>query len=96
MTLDIRPEARMDVLEAAIWYETERDGLGFRFERYVNAAIERAVENPQLFPVVHEDVRRALVQEFPYAVLFVADSEGIVVLGVLHLHRDPDAWKGRL
>jgi hypothetical protein len=91
--LDISSEAELEIFEAALRYERERVGLGLRFETHINAVFLRLVENPFQFPVVEQDVRRALVREFPYGVFFVAEAELITVLAVLHLHRHPDTWK---
>ena len=30
--LYVRPEAELDIIEAAVWYENERANLGFEFE----------------------------------------------------------------
>jgi hypothetical protein len=95
MNLRFRPEAELDIFEAAIWYEEERDGLGLRFEQQLDAVMVRIVESPAQFPVFHGDVRRALVPSFPFGVLFVERPGHVVVIGVLHLHRDPEAWTQR-
>jgi hypothetical protein len=41
------------------------------------------------------EVRRVLVRRFPYGVLYSEDAEGILVVAVMHLHRDPEYWKDR-
>ena len=68
--LDVSSEAELEIFEAALRYEREREGLGFRFEAQVNSVFARLVEHPFGFPVIEEGVRRALVRDFPYAVFF--------------------------
>jgi hypothetical protein len=46
--------------------------------------------------VMEEDVRRCLVNRFPYGVLYSIESTEIFILAVMHLRRDPDYWKKRL
>jgi toxin ParE1/3/4 len=46
-------------------------------------------------PEIDEGARRALVRDFPYAVLFTVENDLMTVLAVLHLHRHPDMWKQR-
>ena len=41
------------------------------------------------------EVRRCLVHRFPYGVLYSVEPEGISILAVMHLRRDPDYWKQR-
>lgn len=91
--LEISSEAELEVFEAALRYERERPGLGFRFEADVNSLFARLLENPFQFPEIEEGARRALVRQFPYGVFFTIDDDMVTVLGVLHLHRHPDTWK---
>jgi hypothetical protein len=62
--LDVSSEAELEIFEAALRYEREREGLGFRFETQVNTAFARLLENPFQFPVIEDGVRRALVRDF--------------------------------
>ena len=96
--LEIRQEAQEDILEAALHYERERPGLGFRFESELNHTLERVQEGPLHFPEIERGVRRALVRTFPYGVFFFEeeDDDVVTVLAVLHLHRHPNTWKRRL
>lgn len=93
--LDVSSEAELEIFEAALRYEREREGLGFRLEAQVNTVFARVLENPFQFPVIEHDVRRGLVHDFPYGVFFTTDADLITVLAVLHLHRHPDTWKRR-
>lgn len=93
--LDVREEAERDIFDAALWYEQERVGLGFRFETEIERIMDRVVDNPLQFPVTEQGVRRAQLGIFPYAVFFRCEEGVVTVLGVLHLHRHPNAWKRR-
>jgi hypothetical protein len=94
--IEIRDEAERDVFDAALWYEQERAGLGFRFEAEVGKLMERLAENPLQFLVIERGARCARMGIFPYAVFFRIEDGVVVVLGVLNLHRHPNAWKRRL
>jgi hypothetical protein len=93
--LNVSFEAELEIFQAALRYEREREGLGFRFDAQVNTVFTRLLNNPLQFPIIEQDVRRALVRDFPYAVFFVADAHLITMLAVLHLRRHPDTWKRR-
>ena len=91
--LVVRPEAELDTYEAALWYESERPGLGLAFLQAVRAVFARMTEAPLQFPVVAADVRRALLARFPFGVFFVVAGERATVLAVVHLHRHQDTWR---
>ena len=69
--------------------------MGARFLDELDLVFQRIKDNPRQFPRVEGDVHRALLRHFPYGVYFLAKSEDIKVLAVLHLHREPDMWKSR-
>ena len=89
------PAAEAEMIAAAAYYEAQQADLGRRFLASVQDAINRICVNPRIFPVVESDVRRCLTKTFPFGVLFREQSGMIVVVAVMHLHRDPDYWKHR-
>lgn len=91
--LIIRPEAEADLAEAAAWYA--RVGHEPRFEQRISDALTRIATGPLQFPVIYDDVRRALVRRYPYAIFFVTETDRVVVLAILHQRRDPARWPSR-
>jgi plasmid stabilization system protein ParE len=47
--VEIRAEAELDIIEAALWYENEREGFGAEFSLEVERAVARITENPLMF-----------------------------------------------
>ena len=93
--LTVRPEAELDALEAASWYEGERADLGTEFLDELRTTFSRIEEGPQRFPVVFREARRAILHRFPFGVFFIVESDGAVVLAITHLRRHPSAWQKR-
>ncbi len=83
------------MIEAAAYYESQQSNLGRRFLTAVQDAVNRIAINPRLYPVVDSDVRRCLTKTFPFSVLFRDRPDEIVIVAVMHLHREPDFWKTR-
>ena|SRR5262245_5238583 len=54
----VRPEAQNDIREAAGWYEDREAGLGLRFLNEIRTSLQRIADNPLMFPIIEEDVRR--------------------------------------
>lgn len=87
--------ARREAAEAASWYEGESPALGRAFLALVDTVLDRVTENPQQFPVVHRDIRRALLKRFPYGIFFRIQPDTIKVVAILHLARHPSWWQSR-
>ncbi len=89
------PEAEAEMNDAAGWYEKQQENLGKRFLASVQDAINRIQLDPELYPVVEADAHRCLTRIFPFGILFRITPGIIVIMALMHLHRDPDYWKGR-
>jgi len=90
-----RKAARLEYDEAAIWYESQKVGLGTEFVEEIERALLSACETPQRCPVVLKDVQRVRVRRFPYFIFFRARQSRLVVLAVFHVRRNPIIWQER-
>ena len=97
MTLPVvlRPAAQSEFDRAFDWYEEQRTGLGEDFVAQVQDALNRISAKPELYPQMFKDVRRVVVQRFPYSVFYRVETEQIVVLAVFHSRRNPKRWQSR-
>ena len=88
--------AQADLADAQAWYDAEVPGLGDELLVAVKRKLAAIGENPKRFAIVHRDVRRALVERFPYGVFFQELDASIRVLAVVHLARHPSTWRTRM
>ncbi len=95
MSFSFHPEAEAEFNEAIDYYEEIESGLGYDFALEVYSAINRSVEFPKAWSLFDDEVRRSLVRRFPHGVLYSEDPEGIFILAVMNLHRNPGYWKHR-
>lgn len=94
--LIVRSAAEADIADAALWYEGRARGLGADFLRAVDVGLAEIERMPERFPTVHRQCRRALLQRFPFALYYVAESGAVSVVACMHAHRDPQAWERRV
>jgi plasmid stabilization system protein ParE len=94
--LIIAPEVELDLTEAHAWYEKRRAGLGEEFLTSVDACLERIRRQPEIYVIVHESYRRALIRRFPFAIFYEYVDEAVTVYSVFHTSRDPEKWRQRL
>ena len=92
----LRGGARTDLIEIQSWYGNERTGLGKEFLTNVTSKFVAIQANPHLYPRMSRNVRRSLLDRFPYAVYYVEAREEIAILAVLHTSRKPGGWRSRL
>jgi len=96
MTIRLLSVAEADLADAIDFYNAECAGLGFELAAEVRTTLARIVEYPEAWPRLSERVRRCLVHRFPYAVLYEDRPDEILVVGVMHLRRNPVRWRERV
>jgi len=94
-TVRFHPAAESEMIGAAAYYETQQPLLGRRFLASIQDAVNRIILNPGMYATVDRDVRRCLAGTFPFGVLFREMPDQIVIVAVMHLHREPGYWKNR-
>jgi plasmid stabilization system protein ParE len=88
----VRREAREELSEAAAWYRQKSPALAASFRAAVLQAIHHISQWPAASSEVSEGVRRALTNQFPYAIFYSEESPGIVILAIKHQAQDPASW----
>ena len=90
------PEARAELLDAKAYYDHESPELGDRFAAAIEALVAEVCRAPQRYRFVRRPVRRHFERPFPYAVLYVDEPDGVIILAVAHFKRRPGYWLHRL
>jgi toxin ParE1/3/4 len=94
VTVDVRPAAAADIRAACDYYRQARSGLDDELIEALDRLFARLDAFPRSAPIVagYEDIRRAPIRKFPFAVFYrLAETEQIDVLRVLPNARSPAA-----
>ncbi len=91
----LRPGAEEDLLDAVTFYEENLKGLGTDFINSVESTLHEISRQPESFPNVYKNIRRALIRKFPFGIHYIIEDNRIIVLAVFHFSRNPKNWKSR-
>jgi len=50
--ISLSPDAQFDIKEAALWYQEQQAGLGFRFKEELRNTLRRIADRPLEFPSI--------------------------------------------
>ncbi|MFN8282306.1 MAG: type II toxin-antitoxin system RelE/ParE family toxin [Chitinophagales bacterium] len=78
-----------DAKNAFEYYEDQQTGLGFRFETALVNTFEYIHKHPLHFKIEKKNFRQALVNDFPYLVIYYISKETIYIQRVFHTSRNP-------
>jgi toxin ParE1/3/4 len=99
--LELHPEAAREVDAIIDWYEEQRSGLGTEFFAQLRRDLQNITENPRMGPpwpgarARALDVRRFIMERFPFALPYVLREDLVVVLAISHVRRRPGYWLER-
>lgn len=96
MKLEFHPEAEVELLEAAEYYELQVPGLGERFGAEVRRATDLLLRHPELGTPVDPDLRRLVLNRFPFTLIYSVSTDVVRVEVVAHQSRRPGYWRSRL
>jgi hypothetical protein len=88
--------ARREFLAEAAYYNGKEPGLGARLAAAVEEATVRAVAFPFAGSPASKNTRRVFVKDFPFALVYRPDEDGIVIFALAHHSRRPEYWHPRV
>jgi toxin ParE1/3/4 len=88
--------ARREFLAEVVYYNSKEPGLGARFAAAVEEATARAVAFPLTGSPASKNTRRVFVKDFPFALVYRADENGIIIFALAHHSRRPEYWQPRV
>jgi plasmid stabilization system protein ParE len=96
MNFRLLPPATRELREAAKYYENRVPGLGFDFLQEVRATIRRILIHPEAWFALDQEIRRCRTHRFPYGVIYTFERDEVLIISVMHLHRNPESWRRNL
>jgi toxin ParE2 len=90
--------AETDLEQAFDYYEGVRPALGDNYIEEFRRAVDRILAHPRAWQPLDSTYRRCRLHRFPYGVIYRVDDQAqeIVIVAVMHLSRNPDAWRRRV
>ncbi len=81
--------------EAIEFYNSKVHNLGNDFLLELEKKVKIIQDNPFIWPVIEEDVRRCLLQRFPFGIMYTNDSDQISIIAIANLKRKAGYWRER-
>ncbi len=85
----IKDEARLEIIDAYLYYENARTGLGELFLDNLNHSFNEILLSPLQYPIKRSPYREAKIKKFPYLIIYESIVNKIFVYSVFNTWRDP-------
>jgi hypothetical protein len=78
-----------EIADAALWFDSQRVGLGDEYWQTIDVVLQRIEENPfgfakSEFATPELDIRFALARRFNYVIHFFIEADEVQVISVAH------------
>jgi len=87
----LKPAAEDDLAATVLWYEQQVPELGMQYIVRFEEKLHFIRQWPEATPVIFSGVRRVRRKQFPYGIFYTIEDDSLIVLRILHLHRDIQA-----
>lgn len=88
LPLAFHPLVEADLVESAEWYGRQQPGLDDYFLNEAHEHFAKLPANALFYAVRLADIRRMNLRIFKHGIFYFVAKDAIVVLAVLHGHRD--------
>ncbi len=94
----ISGSAKADIKENAQWYNQQQKELGKQLIQSIKTCIKFIQQQPESFQIRYKNSRAAILNKFPYLIIYTIDSENktISIIAVFHSSRNPEIWKSKI
>jgi plasmid stabilization system protein ParE len=96
MKSKFHPDAMIEFDEAGDFYDLRSKELGERYRSHIQSSIEEIEDSPYSWPMFDEDVRRHVVDDFPFVIIYLTLDDLVQIVAVMHTSRRPGYWKDRI
>jgi plasmid stabilization system protein ParE len=100
MRLRVHEQAEIELQSAVRYYEDRQEGLGHDFYQRIAECMQAICGDPLQFARYEAlrskfEFRRAIVERFPYVIVYQLLNDEVLILAIAHSSRRPGYWSRR-
>ena len=96
MDYRFHPHALSELDDALSYYLKVNPELARDFLSEVESAIARILQFPEAWTKLSPTIRRCRTRRFPYGIVYKLSKKRVLIVAVMHLHREPNYWADRV
>lgn len=91
-------DAQIDLDEIFVWYEEQKEGLGFDFVSRFELILQKLSGNPYYASFILDDARGVSIKKFPYEIIYRVNNakQQVRIIAIIHQHRNPEWFRIRI
>ncbi len=93
--LIILPYAEKDINESITYFKEKTNGLEEVFIEQIDSSFNEILNNPEAFPIAKYDIRKFVINKFPFCIYYIERDNALYILAVFHDKRNPKDWYKR-
>ena len=94
--IKLSTEAENDLDKSFDYYFHKSPTIADTFFHSINLSFEHIRQSPYSFSIIHKDLRRYVVKNFPFVIYYRIFDPIIQVIAIFHTRRNPEIWNNRM
>ena len=90
------PDALRELRESVEYYREINPVVVADFTHEMARLVSEVCDHPQVFRQFDPPARRHFSTRFPYGLIYLVEPDGVWIIAVMPLKREPTYWKHRL
>jgi len=91
--IELSVEAEADFDNSYEYYAEQSPNLADSFYLSINQGFQNITNTPEGFQKIFMDIRRYVVNKFPFVIYYRVQSFSIQVIAIFHTSQSPQIWK---
>jgi len=87
--------AELDLINSIEYYRLNDEKIVEKFINILDVSFSIIRENPTSFQKVKFEIRKFVINDFPYCIYYIEKIKAIYIIAVFHVKRNPVIWEKR-
>ncbi len=94
--LVFRAQADGELAQAVEWYRVRDQRVAVDFVETIERILQSIQDNPLQYQAIEGGIRRAMMRNFPYKLVYQVTETELIVVSCFHAARDPGILRDRI
>ena len=95
LKIKFQEHSKYDFDEAKHYYKTQEENLYKKFKYDLEQSLNRILSFPNLYPNIDTNIKKCVLNKFPYTILYTIKNDTIYILAIANHHKNPKEYKNR-
>ena len=95
LKIKFQEHSKYDFTKAKKYYQNQEEKLYEKFKYDLQQSLNRILSFPKLYPNIDTNIRKCVLNKFPYTILYTLKDDNIYILAIANHYKNPKEYENR-